>query len=220
MDDPRPLQRAGWAGAASVVLLVTAVALCASVGVDSPSMSDAAILSRLSDNARQTAAGIGLLILALGTALLLWFAVGLRQLLNRLSDNDPLIHAILPATALFGGLLITGISLDISTAFTALSAEFTPDPNTTRVLGTAGLLVALTGLTGAAALVASTARIAQQAHVLPPYAAYLSYAVAVLCLTGFWSGGLASATFALLAHRRRHRSTTHSPPNPQARHHR
>ena len=50
---------------------------------------------------------------------------------------------------------------------------------------------------GGAALVASTTRIAQQAHALPPYAVYLSYAVAVLCLTGFWSGGLASVAFAL-----------------------
>lgn len=197
MDDSRTLQRAGWAGAASVVLLVAAVALCASVGVDAPGMPDATILGRLNNNTRQAAAGIGVPILAIGVALLLWFAVGLRQLLDRLSDGDPLTHATVPATALLGGLMITGVSLDVSTAFTALSAEFTPDPDTTRVLGTAGVLVALTGLTGGAALVASTTRIAQQAHALPPYAVYLSYAVAILCLTGFWSGGLASAAFAL-----------------------
>jgi hypothetical protein len=33
MDESRALQRAGWAGAASVVLLVVGVALCASAGV-------------------------------------------------------------------------------------------------------------------------------------------------------------------------------------------
>jgi hypothetical protein len=197
MDDPRTLQRTGWAGAASVVLLVVAVALCASVGVDAPGMSDATILSRLNDNTRQTAAGIGLPILAIGTALLLWFAAGLRQLLNRLSDNDPLTRVTVPATALLGGLMITGVSLDVSTAFTALSSDFTPDPNTARVLGTAGVLVALTGLTAGAALVASTTRIAHQAHALPPYAVYHSYAISALCLTGFWTAGLASAALAL-----------------------
>ena len=44
MDESRALQRAGWAGAASVVLLAVGVALGYLVGVDDPSMSDAAIL--------------------------------------------------------------------------------------------------------------------------------------------------------------------------------
>jgi len=34
-----------------------------------------------------------------------------------------------PAAALFGGLMITGVSLDVSSAVTAWSDEFTPDPN-------------------------------------------------------------------------------------------
>jgi hypothetical protein len=66
MDESRVLQRAGWAGAASVVLLVVGVALCASAGVDDPGVSDAAILERL-DGARQTAAGIGLPVLGAGS---------------------------------------------------------------------------------------------------------------------------------------------------------
>src|SRR6266511_2877387 len=139
MDESRALQRAGWAGAASVALLV----------------------------------------IGAGIALLLWFAVGLRRVLDRLSGGDPLAHATVPAAALLGGLMITGVSLDVSSSITALSDEFTPDPDTARVLGTAGGIVALTGgLVGGAVLVAVTTRIAQQARALPTWAVWVSYAVA------------------------------------------
>jgi hypothetical protein len=197
MDESRILQRAGWAGVASVVMLAVGVALCASVGVDEPGVSDAAILERLDDGARVTAAGIGLPVLAVGVALLLWFTVGLRRVLDRLSGGDPLAHATVPAAALLGGLMITGVSLDVSSAVTALWNEFTPDPDTARVLGTAGGLIAFTGLVGGAALVAVTTRIAQQARALPTWAVWVSYAVAVLCLSGFWSMGMASVAFGL-----------------------
>src|SRR4029079_16301749 len=136
-------------------------------------------------------------ILALGVALLLWFATGLRQLLDRLSGGDPLAHATVPAAALLGGLLITAVALDVASAFAALSDEFTPDPDTARALGIAGAVIGLTGLVGGAVLVAVTTRIAQQARALPTWAVWVSYAVAVLCLTGFWSGGIGSVAFAL-----------------------
>ncbi len=94
--------------------------------------------------------------------------------------------------------MITGVSIDVSSAITAWGTEeFTPDPDTARVLGTAGLLVALTGLTGGAVLVAVTTRVAQQARALPTWAVWVSYAVAVLCMSGFWSGGMGSVAFAL-----------------------
>lgn len=96
MDESRALRRAGWAGAASIVLLVVGVALGYLVGVDDPSMSDAAILERLNDDARQAAAGVGMPVLAAGVALLLWFATGLRRVLDRLSGGDPLAHAVVP----------------------------------------------------------------------------------------------------------------------------
>ena len=197
-DESGTLQRAGWAGGASVVLLVVGVALCSLAGVDAPGASDAAILERLDDGAKQTAAGIGLPVLSLGIAMLLWLATGLQRVLNRLSGGDPLAHAIVPAAALLGGLMVTGVSLDVSSAITAFATdEFTPDPDSARVLGTAGLVVALTGLTGGAVLVAVTTRIAQQARALPTWAVWASYAVAVLCLSGFWSAGMASVAFAL-----------------------
>jgi hypothetical protein len=67
----------------------------------------------------------------------------------------------------------------VSSAITAFATdEFTPDPDTARVLGTAGAVVGLTGLTGGAAMVTVTTR-------------------AVLCLSGFWSGGIASVALAL-----------------------
>ncbi|MEV6411587.1 hypothetical protein [Kribbella sp. NPDC051718] len=197
MDESGALRRAGWAGAASVVLLVAAVALCYLVGVDDPSMSDSDILERLNDDGRQAAAGIGVPVLAAGVALLLWFATGLRRVLDRLSGGDPLAHAVVPGAALFGGLMITGVSLDVGSAFAAWSDEFTADPNTVRALGMAGQVLALTGLAGCAVVVAVTTRIAHQAHALPTWAIWVSYAVAVLCMTGFWSGGMASAAFAL-----------------------
>ena len=198
VDESGVLQRAGWAGGASVVLLVVGVALCSLAGVDAPGASDAAILERLDDGARQTAAGIGLPILSLGIAMLLWFATGLRRVLDGLSGGDPLAHAIVPAAAVLGGLMVTGVSLDVSSAMTAFATdEFTPDPDSARVLGTAGLVVALTGLTGGAVLVAVTTRIAQQVRALPAWAVWASYAVAVLCLSGFWSAGMASVAFAL-----------------------
>jgi hypothetical protein len=198
IDETRAVQRAAWAGAASVVVLVVGVTLCSLAGVDAPSSSDAAILERLGDGAKQAAAGIGLPVLGLGVALLLWFATGLRRVLDGLSGGDPLAHAIVPAASLLGGLMITGVSIDVSSAITAFATdEFTPDPDTARVLGTAGLVVALTGLTGGAAMVAITTRIAQRAHALPTWAVWASYAVAVLCLSGFWSGGVASVAFAL-----------------------
>jgi hypothetical protein len=197
LTSSRALQRAGWAGAASVALLAVGVALTALVGVDNPSMSDATILGRLNDDSRQIAAGIGLPVVAVGVALLLWFATGLRQVLDQLSGGDSLAHAIVPAAALFGGLVITGVSLDVSSAVTALSDEYTPDPDTVRVLGTAGAVAGLTGLVGAAVVVAATTRIAQQARVLPMWAVWVSYVVAVLCLSGFWTAGTGSVAFAL-----------------------
>jgi hypothetical protein len=195
MDESRALQRAGWAGAASVVLLVVALSLTALVGVDDPSNSDATILERLNDGARQTAAGIGLPMLGVGVALLLWFATGLRRVLDRLSGGDPLAHATVPAAALLSGLMITGVSLDVSSAITALSDQVTPDADIARVLGTAGGLIGFTGLIGGAALVAVTTRIAQQARALPTWAVWVSYAVAVLCLSGFWSADVAAVPF-------------------------
>ena len=197
MDESRALQRAGWAGAASVALLVLGLALTYLVGVDQASMSDASILERLDDGGRQAAAGIGVPVLAVGVALLLWFATGLRQVLDQLSGGDPLAHAIVPAAALLGGLMITGVSLDVGSAFAAWSDEFTPDPDTARALGMAGQVLGLTGLIGGAVMVAVTTRIAQQAHALPTWAVWVSYAVAVLCVSGFWSGGMASVAFAL-----------------------
>jgi hypothetical protein len=197
MDDSRALQRAGWAGAASVALMGIGVALTYLVGVDQASMSDAAILERLTDGWRQAAAGVGVPVLATGVALLLWFATGLRQVLDHLSKDDPLVHAIVPAAALLGGLMITAVSLDVGSALAALSDEFTPDPDTARALGMAGQVLGLTGLIGGAVMVAVTTRIAQQANALPRWAVWVSYAVAVLCLAGFWSGGLGSVAFAL-----------------------
>ena len=197
MDESRALQRAGWAGAASIVLLVVAVALGYLVGVDNPGMSDSDILERLNDDARQAAAGFAPPVLGAGIALLLWFAVGLRRVLDRLSGGDPLAHATVPAAALLGGLMITAVSLDVGSAFAALSDEFTPDPDTARALGMAGQVLGLTGLIGGAVLVAVTTRIAQQARALPTWAVWVSYAVAVLCVSGFWSGGMASVAFAL-----------------------
>jgi hypothetical protein len=195
MEESRALERAGWAGAASVVLLVVGLTLCATAGVEDPGVSDAAILNRLDDGARQTAAGIGLPVLGAGLALLLWFASGLRRVLDRLSGGDPLAHVTVPAAALLGGLMITGVSLDVSSAIAALSDEFTPDADIARVLGTAGGLLGFSGLIGGAVLVAVTTRIAQQAHALPTWAVWVSYAVAVLCLSGFWGADMAAVPF-------------------------
>lgn len=197
MDESRALQRAAWAGMASVVLLAAAVALGYLVGVDDASMSDSDILRRLNDDGRQAAAGIAMPLLAAGIALLLWFATGLRRVLDRLSGGDPLAHAIVPAVALFGGLTITGVSLDVGSAVAAWSDEFTADPNTARALGMGGQVLALTGLVGCGVVVAITTRIARQAGALPTWATWASYVVAVLCLAGFWSGGMGSVAFAL-----------------------
>jgi hypothetical protein len=105
MEESRALQRAGWAGAATVVLLIVGLTLCAMAGVEKQGMSDAAILHRLEDGARQTAAGIGLPVLGAGLALLYWFVVGVRRVLDRPSGGDPLAHTAVPATALLGGLM-------------------------------------------------------------------------------------------------------------------
>jgi hypothetical protein len=195
MEESRALQRAGWAGAAAVVLLVVGLTLCATAGVEEPGLPDAALLDRLDDGARQTAGGVGLPVLGVGLALLLWFVVGLRRVLDRLSGGDPLAHAIVPAAALLGGLMITGVSLDVSSAITASSDEFTPDADLARLLGTAGGLLGFSGLIGGAVLVAVTTRIAQQAHALPTWAVWVSYAVAVLCLSGFWGADMAAVPF-------------------------
>jgi len=83
----------------------------------------------------------------------------------------------------------------VSSAITALSDQFTPDADIARVLGTAGGLIGFTGLVGGAVLVAVTTRIAQQARALPTWAVWVSYAVAVLCLSGFWSADMAAVPF-------------------------
>lgn len=198
MDDARILQRAAWAGAASVVALAAGLALCSLAGVDAPGDLDADIGDRISSGANQVAAGVGLPLIALGVALLVWFATGLRWLLDRLSGGDPLAHAIVPSAALLGGLMITAVSLDVSSAITGLASEaFTPTPDTARVLGTAGLIIGLTGLTGAAVMVAVTARIAHAVHALPTWATWTSYLVAALCLTSFWNAGAASVAFGI-----------------------
>ena len=46
-------------------------------------------------------------------------------------------------------------------------------------------------------VVAVTTRIAHRARAMPTWTVWASYAVAVLSLTGFWSGGIASVAFAL-----------------------
>jgi hypothetical protein len=102
-----------------------------------------------------------------------------------------------PAAALFAALMITGVSLDVATAYAEMSSEFNPDPDTARVLGMAGNVVALTGLVGGGVLVAVTTRIAHRARAMPTWAVWASCAVAVLSLTGFWSGDIASVAFAL-----------------------
>jgi hypothetical protein len=81
------------------------------------------------------------------------------------------------------------VSLDVASAYAALSDEFTPDPDTVRALGMAGSVLSLTGLIGGGVLVAATTRIAQQARAMPTWAVWASYAVAGPSLTGFWSGG-------------------------------
>ena len=197
MNQSRALRRAGWAGAASVVLLAAGVGLTAPVSVDAPSASDAAILASINDGTKQALAGIGLPLLGLGVALLLWFAVGLRQVLDRLSGGDSLAHAIVPAAALLGGLTIAGVAISVSSAVAALSNKFTADADTARAFGAAGLAVGLTGLAGGAAVVAVTTRLAQQAHALPTWLVWVSYAVALLCLTSFWSAGVASVALGL-----------------------
>jgi hypothetical protein len=180
------------------VALTVAVALSSLVGVDTPSASDASILGRIHDGAKQTAAAVGLPVLGVGVLLLLWFATGLRQVLDRMSGGDPLAHAIVPAAALLGGLMVAAVSLDVSSAITALATDrFTPDPDTARVLGTAGSVAGLTGLTGGATLVAATTRIAQRSRALPTWAVAASYVVVALCLSGFWSAGMASAALGL-----------------------
>lgn len=197
MNESHALRHAAWAGAASVVLLVVAVALEYQVGVDDATMKDAEILRRLNDNGRQAAAGVSMPVLAAGVALLLWFASGLRAALDRISGGDPLAHTIVPAAAMFGGLMMTGVSLDVGSAFAAWSQEFTADPDTVRALGMAGLAVSLTGLIGAGVLVAVTTRILRKAKALPTWAAWASLAVVFLCVAGFWSGGMGSVAFAL-----------------------
>jgi hypothetical protein len=181
-----------------VVLLVAGVAMCSPAGVDAPGASDFSILERVNDGAKQAAAGLGMPVIALGVALLLWFATGLRRVLEGLSGGDPLPHAIVPAAALFGGLMIAGVALDVSSAITAFATDqFTADPDTARVLGTAATLAAFTGLTGGAVMVAVTTRIAQRARALRRWAIWVSYLIAALCLTSFWSAGMANAAFAL-----------------------
>ena len=161
MDESRALQRAGWAGAASIVLLVVGVALGYLVGVDNPSMSDAAILERLNDDARQAAAGSRRPCSLRGSRCCSGSPPVCGEVLDRLSGGDPLAHATVPAAALFGGLTITGVSLDVSSAFAAWSDEFTADPDTVRALGMAGQVLGLTGLIGCGVLVAVTTRIAR-----------------------------------------------------------
>jgi hypothetical protein len=195
MEESRALQRAGWAGATGVVLLIVGLTLCAEAGVEEPGLPDAALLDRLNDGARQTAGGVGLPLLGVGLALLLWFVVGLRRVLDRLSGGDPLAHAAVPATALLGGLMITAVSLDMSSAIAAMSDEFTPDADLARLLGTAGGLLGFSGLIGGAVLVAVTTRIGHQARALPTWAVWASYAVAVLCLSGFWAADIAAVPF-------------------------
>lgn len=198
MDDDRARRRAALAGLASMLALATGVALCSLAGVDDPTMSDSAIAYRVHENGRQVAAGIGLPLIGAGVALLLWFASGLRCTLERLSGGDPRTHVIVPAAAMIGGLVITGAALDASVALTAFGTDtFTPDPDLSRVLGTAGLVIALAGLSGGTVLVAATTLTARRARAFSTWAVWASYAVATVCLSSFWSGGMASVALAV-----------------------
>lgn len=197
MDESRALRHAAWAGVGAVVLLAGGIALGYFVGVDDPSMKDADILRRLNDDGRQAAAGFAMPVVAVGVALLLWFATGLRSVLERKSGGDPLLHAIVPAAALFGGLTVAAGSLDLANGYAAFADEFTADPNTARALGMAAAVLGLTGLVGAGVVVAVTTRVLRKASVLPTWATWASYAVVLLCLVGFWTGGMCSIAFSL-----------------------
>ncbi len=161
-------------------------------------MSDAAILERLDDGAEQIAAGIGLPVLSAGDR-----AAALVRRRAAAGAGPAVRRRPARARDRAGGGAVRraddhrGVARRVERVVTALADEFTPDPDTVRVLGMAGAIVALTGLIGGAVLVAVTTRIAQQARALPTWAVWVSYAVAVLCLSGFWSGGMASVAFAL-----------------------
>jgi hypothetical protein len=197
MNESPALQRAAWAGIGAVLMIGLGIALSALVGVDQPNVPDAEILARVNDGARQIAAGIAMPVLGIGAALLIWFATGLRQVLDEISGGDPLTHAIVPAAALLGALAIAGVGLDVSTAITAMSDAFTPTADIARVLGTAALATGLTALAGAAVIIAVTTHLAHRANALPTWTVWTSYALATLCLTSFWTAGTASVAFAL-----------------------
>lgn len=197
MEDMRTIRHAAWGGLAGLILAVTSIVFFAIVAAD-PTDTDASILDNIAGDTEQALAPTALILLGPAVALLLWFAAGLARYLAARDPAEGLTAAVIPGMALFAGLLFAGLTLDLSSILAASWTDrFTADADTARLLGVAGAFLWLGSLVGGAVVVAATSRVGQRTGLLPAWAVWLGYAVALVCLFGVATYGLAMPVFGL-----------------------
>lgn len=191
MNESQQIRLAGWAGIVGVVLLLVG-GFFWGLSTFQPNWTDAALLQQATGSNEQYYAYLAYTLFAPALALLLWFATGLRRVLVVRAGSDRLAAVVVPGMAMFAGLMIAAVFIDLSSTFAAAWTEqFTPSADTIRALDLGAFGMSVGGLIGVGALVAATSRVLQTTRSASPWVVWIGYAVAFVCVFGLWTWGFA-----------------------------
>jgi hypothetical protein len=167
---------AALAGGAFVVLYVAAFALGIEVGE-----TDQEILEYYGDSGNRAQEVVAFFLIAAAALAFVVFASALRSLIARAEQETAMLAALTWA----GGtacavLVLAGNAVSRATAFAATSDEFELDPNTSRLVGDAGLLLFASGAIAAILLVLAVSLAILRHGLLPRWLAWAGFPAAAL----------------------------------------
>jgi hypothetical protein len=159
-----------------VVLYAGAFALGIEVGD-----SDREILDYYASSAHRTKEVVAFFLIAGAALAFVVFAAALRSRVVR-AERQP---AMLGAVGWSGGLacavlVLAGNAVSRATAFTAMSDDFTLDPNTRRLVEDVGFLLFVSGALAAILLVVAVSLATLRLRVLPRWLGWAGFPVAAL----------------------------------------
>lgn len=197
MNESKHIRMAGWAGVVGIVLLVGSGVFWG-LATFNPTWNDATILDQVNGNNEQGYSYVSYTLLGPSLALLLWFATGLRRVLEVRAGSARLAAVVVPGMVMFAALTFAGVALDLSSTIAgSWTGRFVADADTVRALDVASYGIATAGLVGAGALVAATSRVIQATRSASAAWAWIGYVVAFVCVFGFWAFGLGTPLFVL-----------------------
>jgi hypothetical protein len=155
----------GLAGLTYVVLFVAAFSLGIEVGP-----TDREILEHYADSSARTKEVLAFFLIAGAALAFVVFALGLRRMIV-----DPTLAALAWAGTIgYAALTLAGNALSRAPAFASMEQDFQLDPNTRRLLETAGLLILASGAIAAMLLVAAVAIAALRFRAFPRWLGWAS----------------------------------------------